>query len=396
VSKNRATVTHLSSEAKARRRFLLLYGIFALLLVGLSILFYYRSQEQLMFSQQRIRMMEYASVQARKLKHLHRRFPRETKYPRDSRFESAIYDLEYQKIFSTLAEQAVDLHAVIYQIGTKIHLIKVLDDYYLGAKYLVIEVPEEKDWYSGMMQKILLYGTAALLLLLLIGIYLSRLFVRPMHQSILLLDRFIKDTTHELNTPLSAILTNIEMIDKEAMGSANSKKLNRIEIGARTVSTLYEDLKFMVLEQGRVIESQRIDLLPLLQSRLEYFSLAMEAKKITLYKELVPATITINQGLISRVIDNLLSNAIKYNRRGGEIIVTLEEGRLTIEDSGIGMEQSQIEEIFERYSRFDESEGGFGIGMNIVKKIVEHYGMQIHVESAPGVGTKITLQWSVE
>ena len=152
----------------------------------------------------------------------------------------------------------------------------------------------------------------------------------------------------------------------------------------------------MVLEQGRVIESQRIDLLPLLQSRLEYFSLAMEAKKITLYKELVPATITINQGLISRVIDNLLSNAIKYNRRGGEIIVTLEEGRLTIEDSGIGMEQSQIEEIFERYSRFDESEGGFGIGMNIVKKIVEHYGMQIHVESAPGVGTKITLQWSVE
>ncbi len=394
MSKNKATAIHLSSETKARRRFLLLYGFFVLLLIGLSIRFYYRSQEQLMFSQQRIRMMEYASVQARRLKHLHRRFPREIKYPRDSRFESAIYDLEYQKIFSTLAEPKVDLHAVIYQVGEKIHLVKVLDDYYLGAKYLIIEVARDRKWYAGIMKRILLYVLPALLGLMLLGIYLSKLFVRPMQRSILLLDRFIKDTTHELNTPLSAILTNIEMIDREEMAAANAKKLTRIEIGARTVSTLYEDLKFMVLEQGKVTQSQEMDLLPILQSRLEYFSLAMEVKKITLYKELVPALITVNQGLIIRVIDNLLSNAIKYNKRNGEIIVTLEEGRLMIEDRGVGMSQTEVASMFERYSRFNESEGGFGIGLNIVKKIVEHYGMEIAVESTEGVGTTMILQWS--
>jgi len=394
VSKNRATATHLGSEIKARRRFLLLYGFFVFLLVGLSILFYYRSQEQLMFSHQRIRMMEYASVQARKLKHLHRRFPKETKYPRDSRFESAIYDLEYQKIFSTLTEPEVDLHAVIYQRGEKIHLVKVLDDYYLGAKYLIIEVAEDADWYRGMMKQILFYGLFMLVLLMLIGIYLSRLFVRPMQRSILLLDRFIKDTTHELNTPLSAILANIEMIDKEGMNASNAKKLNRIEIGARTVSTLYEDLKFMVLEQGRVTQSRELDLLPILQRRLEYFSLAMEAKKIILHKEMIPARMTTNRSLIIRVVDNLLSNAIKYNKRGGEIIVMLEPGKLVVEDSGIGMTSIQLENIFDRYSRFSESEGGFGIGLNIVKKIVEHYGMKITVESTEEVGTAVTLQWS--
>ena len=394
MSKNRATATHLGSEIKARRRFLLLYGFFVFLLVGLSILFYYRSQEQLMFSHQRIRMMEYASVQARKLKHLHRRFPKETKYPRDSRFESAIYDLEYQRIFSTLTEPEVDLHAVIYQRGEKIHLVKVLDDYYLGAKYLIIEIAQDRQWYAGIIKKISFYALAALLGLMLVGAYLSKLFVRPMQRSIVLLDRFIKDTTHELNTPLSAILANIEMIDKADMTAANSKKLNRIEIGARTVSTLYEDLKFMVLEQGRVTQSQELDLLPILQRRLEYFSLAMEAKKITLHKELVPSQITANEGLLIRVIDNLLSNAIKYNRRNGEIIVTLEEGKLMIEDSGIGMSQVQIGRIFERYSRFNEVEGGFGIGLNIVKKIVEHYGMKITVESTEEVGTAVTLQWS--
>ena len=391
--RNKATAMHLSSEAKARRRFLLLYGFFVLLLIGLSVLFYYRSQEQLMFSQQRIRMMEYASVQARRLKHLHRRFPKETKYPRDERFESAIYDLEYQKIFSTLIEPKVNLHAVIYQAGEKIHLVKVLDDYYLGAKYLVIEVSIDGQWYAGIIKKILLYALLTLSGLMLLGVYLSKLFVRPMQRSIVLLDRFIKDTTHELNTPLSAMLTNIEMIEREELSHANIKKLTRIEIGARTVSTLYEDLKFMVLEQGRVTQSQEMDLLPILQSRLEYFSLAMEAKKITLHKEMVPALITIDKGLIVRVVDNLLSNAIKYNKRNGEITVTLEEGRLAIEDSGIGMSQEQVAGVFERYSRFNEAEGGFGIGLNIVKKIVEHYDMRITVESMEGIGTTMILQW---
>ena len=391
--RNKATAMHLSSEVKARRRFLLLYGFFVLLLIGLSVLFYYRSQEQLMFSQQRIRMMEYASVQARRLKHLHRRFPKETKYPRDERFESAIYDLEYQKIFSTLIEPEVNLHAVIYQAGEKIHLVKVLDDYYLGAKYLVIEVSIDGQWYAGIIKKILLYALLTLSGLMLLGVYLSKLFVRPMQRSIVLLDRFIKDTTHELNTPLSAMLANIEMIEREELSHANIKKLTRIEIGARTVSTLYEDLKFMVLEQGRVTQSQEMDLLPILQSRLEYFSLAMEAKKITLHKEMVPALITMDKGLIVRVIDNLLSNAIKYNKRNGEITVTLEEGRLVIEDSGIGMSQEQVAGVFERYSRFNEAEGGFGIGLNIVKKIVEHYDMRITVESMEGIGTIMILQW---
>ena len=120
----------------------------------------------------------------------------------------------------------------------------------------------------------------------------------------------------------------------------------------------------------------------------------MEVKRITLHKELVPALITMDKGLIIRVIDNLLSNAIKYNKRNGEITVTLEEGRLMIEDSGIGMSQAETAGIFERYSRFSETEGGFGIGLNIVKKIVDHYGMKITVESTTGVGTTMILQWS--
>jgi len=395
ASKSRATDIHLSSEHKARRRFLSLYLLFVLLLLGILGYFYYRSQEQLMLSHQRIRMMEYASTQARRLKQLHRHYPQETGYPRDSRFESAIYDLEYVKIFSTLRSEELHLDQAIYQSGERIHLVKILDDYYLGAKYLVIEVPKDQAWYRTIVMRIAGYSALTLLLLLALGLYLSRLFVRPMRNSIMLLDRFIKDTTHELNTPLSAILTNIEMIDRSQMDPANAKKLNRIEIGARTVSTLYEDLKFLTLEQRKPLEDERLDLLPILENRLEYFALQMQAKRLTLYKELVPSVLTIDRRLFIRLIDNLLSNAIKYNKRGGMIDITLTQGSLTIADSGIGIPAQKLKDIFDRYSRFNTSEGGFGIGLNIVKKIIDHYGMQISVESKLGEGTTVTLRWSI-
>jgi len=346
-----------------------------------------------MFSQQRIHMMEYASLQTRKLKQLHRHFPREDLYPRDERFQSAIYDLEYAEIFSTLQAEWTNLNEVIYQSGEMIHLVKILDDYYLGAKYLVIEVPVDTGWVGSIVRRILLYGLPMLVLLMIFGVFLARLFVRPMHHSIMLLDRFIKDTTHELNTPLSAILTNIEMIDRTQMDPSNAKKLNRIEIGARTVSTLYEDLKFLTLERGRSVEDEQIDLLLLLQSRIEYFSLQMQSKQIILHQKLEPVSMQADRRLIARVIDNLLSNAIKYNKRAGSIEVVLTPGVLVISDSGIGIPNEKLAHIFDRYSRFNNSEGGFGIGLNIVKMIVEHYAMKIEVSSELGIGTEVTLRW---
>ena len=64
-----------------------------------------------------------------------------------------------------------------------------------------------------------------------------------------------------------------------------------------------------------------------------------------------------------------------------------------IEDSGIGMQKREIVEIFERYSRFNQSEGGFGIGLNIVAAIAREYDLKIDVDSKIGVGTKVKISW---
>ena len=349
-----------------------------------------------MFSSQRITMMEYASEQSRKLKQLHRHYPQEKTYPRDSRFSSAIFDLEYVQIFSTLKSNFINLDAVIYESEDMIHFVRVLDDYYLGAKYLVIEVPKDIIWHQGMMNKIALYAISALLLLTVFGLYLAKVFVRPMHESILLLDRFIKDTTHELNTPLSAILANIEMMETDDMNSSNLKKLNRIEIGARTVSTLYEDLKFLTLDRNKSIDDKVLNMKDILQNRLEYFAVLLQSKNIILTTNIEESSMLADRRLIARVIDNILSNAIKYNRRGGKIKVHLSEDELSISDTGIGIPKEKIDSVYERYSRFNDSEGGFGVGLNIVKKIVDHYDMNIDIYSEENKGTKVVLKWEIK
>ena len=102
-------------------------------------------------------------------------------------------------------------------------------------------------------------------------------------------------------------------------------------------------------------------------------------------------TIWIDEAKIARVIDNLISNAIKYNKRSGEIALVLKEECLMISDTGIGIEKEKISAMFERYSRFNSTEGGFGIGLNIVKSILDEYKLEVEVNSVIKMGTTIKI-----
>jgi len=396
VSRNRGTGLLLRSERKSFRRFLALYALLMVGIFTLSSYVYYRYREQLMLTGTKSRMIDYAAEQIRRLRELHYAFPYERRYPRDRRFRSAIYDLEYVRIFSTLHSDRVDFLQDVYRENGYIYFVKLLDSYYLGAKYLFIEVPEDRSWLRETVGRIAAAGVLLGLLLTLLGYYLAHLFVRPMRRSIELLDGFIQDTTHELNTPLSAILGNIEMIDRGKLADRDRKRFERIALAARTVSTLYEDLKFLTLERHRPIQNESLELKALLEERLEFFALAIRSKSIVVKRDLSEAHIIADRRLMARLMDNLLSNAVKYNRRGGTIHVRLSPGLLEIADSGVGMEPEELEEIFERYRRFNESEGGFGLGLDIVRRIVEEYGMQIKIESERGKGTRVILRWGGE
>jgi two-component system OmpR family sensor kinase len=147
-----------------------------------------------------------------------------------------------KEIFSTFDFKQIALDEVIYLQNRKIYFIKEPESYYLGTKFLVLQVPSDASWHQDVSKNILFYGAGFFLVMMSLGYFLMKLFLKPMRDAIELLDRFIKDTTHELNTPVNAIISNIEMIDKNSLDEKLAKKINRIDIGARTVSNLYQDL----------------------------------------------------------------------------------------------------------------------------------------------------------
>jgi len=346
-----------------------------------------------MYSDQRAELSQYAYIQTKRLKVLHYFFPERTDYPRDSRFRSAIYDIEYKKIFSLLEDENIHFDEDIYITHKHIHFVKLLDTYYLGTKYLIIEVPEDTVWKQEAWKHIAGFGLLAFAFFMIFGLILSKLFLKPMRDSIMLLDRFIKDTTHELNTPLSAILTNIEMMDTDVMVEKNKKKLNRINIAAKTVSQLYRDLTYLTLEQEQKSHEVEIGLHRLICDRVEYFTALANTKQLHFELDMENVIIQADKQKITRVIDNLISNAIKYNKRGGTIGIKLRIGRLEIRDTGIGIDDEKIPFIFDRYMRFNQSEGGFGVGLSIVKKILDEYHVKIEVRSTLNKGTTMILRW---
>ncbi len=363
------------------------------ILIILLSLFYYETQEKLFLAQQRATLTKYAYIQTKRLKVLHHYFYERKTYPRDERFKSAIYDIDKRKIFSLLENEDIRFDEDIYIDNNHIHFVKSLDVYFLGAKYLILEIKDNGVWRDAIWKTIIAYGVFSFILFMLFGLYLAKLFLKPMRDSIVLLDRFIKDTTHELNTPLSAILANIEMMDTNVMIEKNRKKLTRINIAAKTVSTLYKDLTFLTLEQDKKNHDEAIYIKNEILDRIEYFDILARSKNLMIDHELDDSRIIMDKRKFVRVLDNLLSNAIKYNIRGGKIDIILSKNRLMIIDTGIGISEEKIPFMFDRYMRFNKSEGGFGIGLSIVKKILDEYKIKIDVHSKMGVGTRMVLSW---
>lgn len=356
-------------------------------------IFYFQSKEKLMRSTQQTILSNYAHEQIQKLRELHQEFPKNSTYPRSLDFNSAIYDIERLKIFSTLDSEDIDFTKRFYRKNGVIRLMTYLDDYYLGAKYLFIEMHEDTNWYNSVIIDILTLGTIFLIIFSIFGLFFVKIFLSPMKNSIRLLDDFIKDTTHELNTPISAILANVEMMNLDIMSDRNKKKIARINVAAKTVSHLYQDLTYLTLNHNRESKDEWVDLKSLIEDRVEYFAILAGSKKVTFELDLNYSTIFIDSVKITRVIDNLISNAIKYNKRNGNIDITLRKDYFVVKDSGIGIESEKVNDIFERYTRFNSSEGGFGIGLNIVKSIIDEYSLKISVSSVLREGTAIRVDF---
>lgn len=349
-----------------------------------------------MLQQERFKLQKQSNELISSLKRLHVNFEDSDKfYPRFRLFNSAIYDSNKELIFSTLKNPKVNLDDVIYTNHKFIHFIKEPESYYLGARYVLVESKDSDEWLLHVRDNLIIFILVALNVMVFGGYFLSKLFLKPMRNALHLLDNFIKDTTHELNTPVSSIIANISMIDAASLEDEKLKrKINRIDIGAKTISNIYEDLTFTVLNHQIMSQNESLSIKDISTQRVEYFKILADAKniRVTLHVE-DDFSVVMDKKKLSKLLDNLLSNAIKYNKHSGHIDVTIRDRAIHVEDSGIGIESEKLSYLFQRYSRFEKSVGGFGLGMNIVKMICDEYKIEISVKSTLHVGTKVSLKW---
>lgn len=212
-------------------------------------------------------------------------------------------------------------------------------------------------------------------------------------------DEFISNVTHEMNTPLTSIHGYAELLS--AGGMTEEQKSSAY----KTILAQSERLTNLI---ACIINYGEIDSDDLPSYEVDFSALAREtlvALKPEADKMGVEIISNIGDGVkvlsrherVNEVFGNLLRNAIRYNRQDGSVTVTLDGKKLVVEDTGVGIAEENMGKVFSRFFTVDKSHGGknggFGLGLAVVKKICVKSGWTISVESELGKGSKFTVEF---
>lgn len=215
---------------------------------------------------------------------------------------------------------------------------------------------------------------------------------------------FSANVSHELKTPLTSISGYAEIMKNGMVRPADIPVFSeRIYKEARRLITLVEDIiKLSKLDEESVeLEKQEVDLYDLTREIISRLAPQASQKNVRMELTGEPVKYTGIRQILDEMVYNVCENAIKYNNDGGRVTVwvgnTLEGPKISVADTGIGIPAEHHERIFERFYRVDKSHskerGGTGLGLSIVKHGALLHGAKVSVESEPGKGTKIEMQF---
>jgi len=194
-------------------------------------------------------------------------------------------------------------------------------------------------------------------------------------------DKFIKDAIHEINTPLSIIISNIDLFK---LKFDSNKYLTNIEAGSKIIHNIYNDLEFMVKKDRIEYKKININLSSFIRDRVEFFDEVAKGNNLKFNTDIEDnLNISFNTIKLQRVCDNTISNAIKYSYPNEIINIKLyKESKniiLTVKNKGKNIEN--VDKLFDRFYRENNSRGGFGIGLNIIKEICDKNSVNIEITS---------------
>jgi two-component system OmpR family sensor kinase len=217
------------------------------------------------------------------------------------------------------------------------------------------------------------------------------------------LRRFVADASHELRTPLTSIRGYTDLMQAGALDDpdARADALRRIQAESGRMAELVDDLLVLArLDQGRPLERLPVDLVAVATDATKDARAVDPDRPVALVVPDRPVVVQGDEGRLRQIVANLLTNARVHTPAGTPVTVRVavegDTARLVVADEGEGMTPEVTTRVFERFYRADASRsrdrGGSGLGLSIVAAVSEAHGGRAGVESAPGAGTRVTVE----
>jgi len=215
--------------------------------------------------------------------------------------------------------------------------------------------------------------------------------------------QFVSDASHELRTPIAVLQGYANLLQRWGKDAPDvrDEAINAILNETESMKELVENLLFLARHDKRTLklEYQRFPVGDLLREIVKETELiAREHKVVT--GAIEDCRLTADRGAIKQALRIFLDNAIKYTPKGGFIYLSCQLSggrcRVSIRDTGIGIQKDDLQRIFDRFYRADQSRsgqtvGGHGLGLSIARIIVSSHGGRIHVRSRVGQGSTFTI-----
>ena len=215
---------------------------------------------------------------------------------------------------------------------------------------------------------------------------------------------FITNISHELKTPITALSLNSDaLLEVKNDPDQVVRFADRIKQQAGRLNDLVQEIiNLSKLQDADPLDVARnVNILDVVKEAINQCETNAEARKISINLEKEDAAVVLgNRDQLVMAVHNLIENAINYSAAGTNVTIVVEVNEeiveITVKDQGIGIAQSEIDRIFERFYRVDPARsratGGTGLGLSIVKHVAQNHGGEIKVWSAPGVGSTFSLR----
>ncbi len=245
-----------------------------------------------------------------------------------------------------------------------------------------------------VISNLFLLGIVLLSLVVLSAVFISKLAVDPLQEYVKNLQTLSKETLHELNLPISTIMTNTQMLQKNLQDEKNSKRAARIESACEMLQQRYNELDYLIRMQTKQEIKEQFFLDELVQNRVQFMQKIYPHINFNL--TLSKCELFIDKIGLSKVVDNLIDNGVKYSRDSKNIDITIKNNMMLIQDYGIGMDEVQLLAIFDNYYQINSEMKGFGIGLSMVKRFCDENGIKLIFDSMPNSGTTVKLKFKQE